>query len=680
MTSLIQSKQINSNQQFPKTCLLVSQFGNDIAKGNYGSTTGTGWINTSSDFPTLAAVSAYDCYMVPSNTTVTDNDPSKTNTGQTIIGPVQIAWNPTTSLWSERDGYSKDTCFSSICAANWVLRNRNNNLYPDILVSDNGDYLCDHLTLGAPLGTETNSTHIIAPAARITIVGVATLCQATRISARHLFFNTNGYFHAATPDKMSIEADIIENDASTTTCGFYADSASSITVKANYINANAASTIFFKSTYAGLINVICPQIIGAVQIDSSPTHKGYCNIITSNRSQLTYTADSNINVSANLSDVSYDDSLLVHKANSETITGLKTFDSSGSNAGAIKVTDDSGSTSDKQMLVGNSTGTKYTQCNVVAGSNLLRQAYLNTPYTPYTQPTLYLAASNQKEWDWHETQSEANARWYRIGDVAIASFAAGGSVTAEIETRSVTTDVMMRVRYQINCKSDGTFLGSDYNILSGSITSVAPNFRMYKYATNDGYALFVQLSASTHNLTKVSTSVTYQGDPMTTMIIGNGSNWYSDFNDNGTGTNPIDSSGMTLIEDVSVVYAGYHKPKLVTWTVPSADATTTGKIALRKEGSFVFFDNEFIAETGDGSTGAITAPAGTILPKFAPTVDRVYLIYVGKFNGNNYVPILSKFGADGSITFSNIDGSDFSPAYDTFNIRSCSVNWIVPIL
>jgi len=97
----------------------VAKFGDDLAEQHY-YTLDQGIISSSSDFPTTAEVADGDCYMVAIYQTVTDNDSSKTNTGQTFSGPVQIAWYAKDSKWIERNGLTPETCLCSIGAAQYI--------------------------------------------------------------------------------------------------------------------------------------------------------------------------------------------------------------------------------------------------------------------------------------------------------------------------------------------------------------------------------------------------------------------------------------------------------------------------------------------------------------------------------------------------------------------------------
>jgi len=71
--------------------------GQDISFGGSGGIVFKGEINIPADFPVLAAVQNGWFYIIKSN--VTDNDPSKTNTGQSFIIGDEIVWNGTN--WTE---------------------------------------------------------------------------------------------------------------------------------------------------------------------------------------------------------------------------------------------------------------------------------------------------------------------------------------------------------------------------------------------------------------------------------------------------------------------------------------------------------------------------------------------------------------------------------------------------
>jgi len=148
---------------FQSNNLYVSQFGSDKAEIYYpGGTTGTGFINVAADFPTPGGVINGDCYTVPNGVTVIDNDVTKTNTGQTFVGPMQIAWDSSNTRWLERNGLTIDNCVSSICTAVYLASFISN---PPIYVLDNATYTFgDNQTLFSPL---------IAPAAKIVCLGYA---------------------------------------------------------------------------------------------------------------------------------------------------------------------------------------------------------------------------------------------------------------------------------------------------------------------------------------------------------------------------------------------------------------------------------------------------------------------------------------------------------------------------
>lgn len=107
---------------FPSKPVYVKKFGDDKAEIYYPlGTVGTGFINVAADFPAgWGGVTQGDCYTIPYGVTVTDNDPTKTNTGQTFIGPLQIAADKISSKWIERDGLTIETCVSSIMTADYL--------------------------------------------------------------------------------------------------------------------------------------------------------------------------------------------------------------------------------------------------------------------------------------------------------------------------------------------------------------------------------------------------------------------------------------------------------------------------------------------------------------------------------------------------------------------------------
>jgi hypothetical protein len=103
--------------------IFVTRFGTDNTEAhvtNYLNTTGTGWINVAADFPTLAAVVDKGCYVVPSGVTITDNDATKTNTGMSFTGPLQISWDATNTKWIRRTGKTIQDPICSIAVASYL--------------------------------------------------------------------------------------------------------------------------------------------------------------------------------------------------------------------------------------------------------------------------------------------------------------------------------------------------------------------------------------------------------------------------------------------------------------------------------------------------------------------------------------------------------------------------------
>jgi len=147
---------------FPSNILYVKQFGSDKAETYYpGGTTGTGFINVAADFPAgWGGVTQGDCWTIPNGVTVTDNNPAKTNTGQTFIGPVQIAADKTNTRWIERNGLTIDTCVSSIATA----------VYLASFISNVPIYVLDKATYTFGNGQLLYSP-LIAPSAKIVCLG-----------------------------------------------------------------------------------------------------------------------------------------------------------------------------------------------------------------------------------------------------------------------------------------------------------------------------------------------------------------------------------------------------------------------------------------------------------------------------------------------------------------------------
>jgi hypothetical protein len=166
---------------FPSDTLYVRQFGSDKAEVHYpAGTTGTGFINVAADFPASGTPVNGDCYTVPDGVTVTDNNPAKTNTGQTFVGPIQIAWNSGDTKWIERNGLTIDTCVSSISTAAYLASFLSNI---PIYVLDNATY-----TFG---DDQVLYSSIIAPSAKLRCLGyVFSYCPSVLFDT--LEINTTG--------------------------------------------------------------------------------------------------------------------------------------------------------------------------------------------------------------------------------------------------------------------------------------------------------------------------------------------------------------------------------------------------------------------------------------------------------------------------------------------------------
>jgi hypothetical protein len=103
--------------------IFVTRFGTDNTElyvTNYTATATTGWINVAADFPTIAAVVDKGCYVVPSGVTVVDNDVTKTNTGMSFTGPLQISWDATNTRWVRRTGKTLQDPVCSIAVASYL--------------------------------------------------------------------------------------------------------------------------------------------------------------------------------------------------------------------------------------------------------------------------------------------------------------------------------------------------------------------------------------------------------------------------------------------------------------------------------------------------------------------------------------------------------------------------------
>lgn len=303
MTTKISKNQIEGSA-FKNTNVFISQYGTDMTAGNYGVPYGgAGWIFSSSDFP--ANPLNGQSWIVPGGVLITDNDPTKTNTGQTFdtldptTGGLQIAWNEEKNLWDVRDGYSLESSFISPNAAAYIVKSRNTGFDTTFFCMDDKSYTLDHFYLGAFFISES----LIAPAANITIDGGSVFYVNSKMDCAKISFISNGNISVYGPDVVTIRADSIVNDSSTTTCGFVSSGAT-INIYANSINANSSTTTFFKTVSNGnnenngAINIFCPKIIG--KIDAS--NGGIVNVITSDTSQLTYVG-ANVKISANLNDI-----------------------------------------------------------------------------------------------------------------------------------------------------------------------------------------------------------------------------------------------------------------------------------------------------------------------------------------------------------------------------------------
>ncbi len=176
MTKIIKQSQLY-NQIY--NSVFVTKYGDDKAELNFLATTGTGWVNVAADFPTLISVVDNDAYMVPNGVTVTDNDPTKTNTGQTFVGPKQISWISSTSKWMERTGKTENDPVCSLSAGSYLA-----DIYGSpytVVCLDDADYSIQDNYLFL--------VDIYAPEANVTFKGVECVGDpsGTGINARLTF-------------------------------------------------------------------------------------------------------------------------------------------------------------------------------------------------------------------------------------------------------------------------------------------------------------------------------------------------------------------------------------------------------------------------------------------------------------------------------------------------------------
>ena len=264
---------------FAGKSLYVKQFGSDKAETHYpAGTTGTGFINVAADFPAgWGGVTQGDCWTVPTGVTVTDNDPTKTNTGQTFIGPVQIAADKTNTRWIERDGLTAETCVSSVATALYLTTLY--STYPDyypILVLDAATY-----TFGAG---DAIYASINAPFAKFVSLGTI-LQYAKRVTVDTLIMDVGSYTARESGDtRVEFNCRYAAFGATPSAVGIFVNvAAAPFILKAGVVNGGSSTV----QTIAAQAHPICAEIglfTGKAVVTSGG---GTIDITTTDRATLT---------------------------------------------------------------------------------------------------------------------------------------------------------------------------------------------------------------------------------------------------------------------------------------------------------------------------------------------------------------------------------------------------------
>jgi len=282
--------------------LFVERFGTDIAELHYvegrsGAT--TGFILSNTDFPT-STPSNGDCYMVASGWTVTDNVSGHTNTGQTFTGPLQIAWNTSTSKWVSRDGYSQQTALCTVGAALYIAYARYYNTYAANVLDDSTYYIEE--------ASEFN-LNLQAPSATLVVYGTAYL-KGYILNCNNIQFQAgvsdSGLTIASGQTGIST---IFVNKAyaGTITNGMFQNNASGATLIINAGEIIGTSNLFQSITAYGTIYVTVNKMIGRILAATN----GVVNVNTIDRTGINYIDSSNstlfggkVNFSADYKDLS----------------------------------------------------------------------------------------------------------------------------------------------------------------------------------------------------------------------------------------------------------------------------------------------------------------------------------------------------------------------------------------
>jgi hypothetical protein len=129
--------------------------------------------------------------------------------------------------------------------------------------------------------------------------------------------------------------------------------------------------------------------------------------------------------------------------------------------------------------------------------------------------------------------------------------------------------------------------------------------------------------------------------------------WIPAVANKGTGANPNDVAGKTLLYDVAVDDAGYYAPATVLvsaafWTTP-----TYATLEFEPDGNFIDFQIQGLSQNANNGTGSVISfAAGTIKTEWQPKTDigKLFTVIEKGANLTGWIRILT----NGSIIMTKL--------------------------
>jgi len=269
-----------------------------------------------------------------------------------------------------------------------------------------------------------------------------------------------------------------------------------------------------------------------------------------------------------------------------------------------------------------------------------------------------------------DLSTSVNAAWYGLGYLRSTG---GGDASqtklwAEVKDALSTSSIdLVSADFTVTTNENAAVKGY-YEITTGAISALNPRFAAY-YESSTGYVyIYAQIPANTYVQIGVN------------RRCGNYFHELSTYE--GTGSSPAGASGKTLKYDVAVDDAGLFAPKTVAFSGPFASSPQNASVYFSIHSNTCVMTISQLITTGNGGSGLITAPAGTIADKWLPygkTGSNMpsFPVYINNGGVQSWGKCAINTSLDGGFTISTESGGSFSPGSSGCGFYNISFPWVI---